>query len=76
MLSEKASYKRLCTIGYQKYKFKKNLLYIIHGYKHGVKYKILNRKKSHQLRNRLALGRERGNGVREEYKRVTFYFIF
>lgn len=41
-----------------------------------AKDKILNRKASHQLQNsRLALGGEGGDGVREEYKRVTFYFF-
>ena len=41
-----------------------------------VKYKILSRKESYQLQESgWASMREGGDGLREEYKRVTFYFF-
>lgn len=49
---------------------------IIYGHKHVVKYKILSRKESYQLQEGgRAPVREGGDGLREEYKRVTFYFF-
>ena len=41
-----------------------------------VKYKILSRKESYQLQEGgRAPAREGGDGLREEYKRVTLYFF-